>query len=214
MTTLNPGRSRTLTASFFAADGKPARVDGDPVWGVSDPAVAELVDTSSAFSKKVRAIGPGTCEVTCTADADLGEGIRELVLRAAFVVPEPEATGGEMAVGDEEVPPRLSLTRSSSRRLNPRRSPWSWTPLLSLLPKPSLRRRHRPPRKSRLIRRVIQRPRSTTDLPSRSDSKGRVQPARAALPEKSGGASHFRGAFERGCPDRTLQAPKTGLRGP
>jgi len=105
MTTLNPGRSRTLTASFFAADGKPARVDGDPVWGVSDPAVAELVDTSSAFSKKVRAIGPGTCEVTCTADADLGEGIRELVLRAAFVVPEPEATGGEMAVGDEEVPP-------------------------------------------------------------------------------------------------------------
>jgi hypothetical protein len=63
MTTLNPGRSRTLTASFFAADGKPARVDGDPVWGVSDPAVAELVDTSSAFSKKVRAIGPGTCEV-------------------------------------------------------------------------------------------------------------------------------------------------------
>jgi len=105
MTNLNPGRSRTLTASFFAADGKPARVDGDPVWGVSDPAVAELVDTSSAFSKKVRAVGPGTCEVYCTADADLGEGVRPLTLNAVFVVPEPEAQGGTLNVSEEEVPP-------------------------------------------------------------------------------------------------------------
>lgn len=105
MTILNPGKPRRLTAEFYTTDGKPARVDGSPVWAVSNPDVVELEPTLSDFAVRVRAKAPGTCEVTATADADLGEGIREMVLRASFTVPEPEAATGLLVVGEEELPP-------------------------------------------------------------------------------------------------------------
>ncbi len=105
MTILNPGKPRRLTAEFYTADNKPARVDGSPVWAVSNPDVAELETTLSDFSVRVIAKAPGTCEVTATADADLGEGFRAMVLTAAFTVPEPEATTGSLVIGEEEVPP-------------------------------------------------------------------------------------------------------------
>lgn len=105
MTILNPGKPRRLTAEFYTTDGKPARVDGSPVWAASDASVLEIEPTSSDFAVRVKAIAPGTCEVTATADADLGEGIRSMVLRAVFTVPEPEAATGELVVGAEETPP-------------------------------------------------------------------------------------------------------------
>lgn len=105
MTILNPGKPRRLTAEFYTADNKPARVDGSPVWAVSNPDVAELETTLSDFSVRVIAKAPGTCEVTATADADLGEGFRAMVLTAAFTVPEPEATTGSLVIGEEELPP-------------------------------------------------------------------------------------------------------------
>lgn len=106
MTILNFNKPRRLTAEFYTKDGKPARVDGSPVWAVSNPELAELVPTASDFSVRVFARAPGTFEVTATADADLGEGVREMVLRASFTVPEPEAASGELVVGEEEdLPP-------------------------------------------------------------------------------------------------------------
>lgn len=105
MTILNPGKPRRLTAEFYTEDGKPARVDGSPVWAVSNPDVAELVPTLSDFAVRVRAKAPGTCEVTATADADLSEGVREMVLRAVLVVPEPEAATGSLVIGEEEDEP-------------------------------------------------------------------------------------------------------------
>lgn len=105
MTILNPGKPRRLTAEFYTADNKPARVDGSPVWSVSNPDVAELIPTASDFAVRVVAKAPGTCEVTATADADLGAGVRQMVLTATFTVPEPEAATGSLVVGEEEVPP-------------------------------------------------------------------------------------------------------------
>ena len=108
MTILNPGRPRRLTAEFYDTAGRPARVDGSPFWAVSNPDAVEIIPTASDFAVRIVRKEPpvfGPVEVTATADADLGEGVREMILRATFSIPEPEAEAGELVVGEEEVPP-------------------------------------------------------------------------------------------------------------
>lgn len=77
----------TMTVDhFFSASlqpvdsfGNPARVDGVPIWGVSDDNVLEIVPAADGLSADVLAKGTvGTAQVTVSADADLGDGVREL----------------------------------------------------------------------------------------------------------------------------------------
>lgn len=105
MTTILVNTQRTVNAHFLTQDGKPAQVDGSPVWTISDPSVLELTPTSSGFSVKLRGLAEGSCEVTATADADRGEGVRPVTLTAIVRVMEPEATGGEFSFSDPEPVP-------------------------------------------------------------------------------------------------------------
>lgn len=90
----------TITQKFAAAIApvdklsNPALVDGKPVWQAADPTIVSLVPSFDGLSVEVKALGKvGTSQVSCTADADLGTGVKTLT--AAFTV---DVVAG-MAVG-------------------------------------------------------------------------------------------------------------------
>ena len=58
--------------------GKPARVDGIPAWSSSDPAKVEVVASDDGLSCVAKALNNGTVQISVSADADLGDGIRAL----------------------------------------------------------------------------------------------------------------------------------------
>ena len=61
------------------AAGNPASVDGVPVWTSSDPDIVALEVAEDGKSAVATAAGGlGAAQVSVVADADLGEGVREL----------------------------------------------------------------------------------------------------------------------------------------
>src|SRR5690349_14026807 len=79
--------------SFVARDayGNAASIDGDPRWETSDADVLTLTTSEGGWSAEIVAAGPaGTAQVTVRCDADLGDGVRELV-----GVLDIEVVGGE-----------------------------------------------------------------------------------------------------------------------
>ena len=68
----------SLAVSFKTASGNPATVDGVPTWTQSDPAVLDLQVDGNGMSAMAVTKGLGPCQVTVTADADLGEGVTNI----------------------------------------------------------------------------------------------------------------------------------------
>lgn len=69
-----------LKVAFKDAKGNDAKVDGAPVWAVSDEALAEVVADESGLAATVTPKGPvGSFKVQCSADADLGEGLKSIL---------------------------------------------------------------------------------------------------------------------------------------
>lgn len=65
---------------YVTAKGNPAPVDGVPEWSVSDPTILSVEPAADGMSAEVKAIGPlGSCQVSNTADADLGEGTKSII---------------------------------------------------------------------------------------------------------------------------------------
>lgn len=61
------------------AAGNPAPVDGKPEWVVSDDTVCTLVVSDDGLEADVVTTGKlGVCQVSVKADADLGDGVREI----------------------------------------------------------------------------------------------------------------------------------------
>jgi len=77
--TLTDIQQVTLAITAVDARGNPAKLDGAPVWATSDAALLTVTPSADGMSCVATAVGPlGTAQVTVTADADLGAGIREL----------------------------------------------------------------------------------------------------------------------------------------
>ncbi|MBK8199229.1 MAG: hypothetical protein IPK75_12770 [Acidobacteria bacterium] len=73
--------------------GNIARVDGPPVWKSSDEALVEILPGADEFDKVVRPKGiVGAALITCTVDADLGEGVKNLVGQLTVTVLPGEAS--------------------------------------------------------------------------------------------------------------------------
>jgi len=78
-----------LTIQPVDKKGKPALVDGVPVWAGSDDTVITVTAASDGMSAVVVGVAPGTARVVVTADADLGSGVTDLTGTLDFNV-----TGG------------------------------------------------------------------------------------------------------------------------
>jgi hypothetical protein len=77
VTILADNQKVTLTTEFINAEGNLARVDGSPEWDTSNEDLFKLTPASDGNSCEVEALGPlGTGQVSVTADADLGDGVR------------------------------------------------------------------------------------------------------------------------------------------
>lgn len=68
-----------LSVAFASKAGNPAKVDGVPSWTSSDETIVTLTVAPDGFAVVARAVGAlGNAQVSVTADADLGEGRREI----------------------------------------------------------------------------------------------------------------------------------------
>jgi len=103
--TLASGMQVHVKISYVDKNGNPAVVDGDVAWATSNTATLDVVvDPADSMLATVQAIGPtGQAQVTATADADLGDGVRELVTTMDVDVVAGEAVAGTIApVGSAE----------------------------------------------------------------------------------------------------------------
>jgi hypothetical protein len=85
-----------VVVSYVDSDGNPANVDGGVTWATSDPQIAAVVATpGNSFEAVVRPGGQlGQAQITATADADLGDGVRELITMMDVEVVAGEAVAG------------------------------------------------------------------------------------------------------------------------
>lgn len=81
----------TVTLAIKDAKGRAAKVDGVPEWLSSNADVATVNDIAAdGLSATVKAVGPGVCQITVTADSDLGLGTKHIT---GFL--DVDITGGE-----------------------------------------------------------------------------------------------------------------------
>jgi hypothetical protein len=74
--------TQTLPVSITITDklGNPAKVDGLPQWAITDASLAELIIAEDGMSATIKPMGTvGAFKVQVKADADLGEGVKEIV---------------------------------------------------------------------------------------------------------------------------------------
>ena len=103
--TLPADKQVEVQVAYVDANGNPAVVDGDVSWASSDPNIAAVTaeaDTTKAFI--VPGAGVGNVQITATADADLGTGVRELVTFMDVTVIGGEAVAGTITPVGEPTP--------------------------------------------------------------------------------------------------------------
>lgn len=66
--------------------GKPALVDGVPVWASSDETVVTVSPAGDGMSAVASGVAPGSARIVVTADADLGAGVTPLTGTLDFTV--------------------------------------------------------------------------------------------------------------------------------
>lgn len=80
MKKMNILQTIALSVAFFDKAGNAAAVDGLPKWGVSDESLASLEVAKDGLSAVLKPLGKaGSVKVLLSADADLGEGLKEIV---------------------------------------------------------------------------------------------------------------------------------------
>jgi hypothetical protein len=96
----------TLRVDYVDAHNHPALVDGDVTWSSSAPGVAD-VEVDPADSQQCKIIAGatlGTAQITATADADLGAGVRNISTIMDVTVVAGEAVAGVISPVGEAQP--------------------------------------------------------------------------------------------------------------
>lgn len=97
MSLLPDDKSVRATVTFVDSKSNPAKVDGKPVWGTDREDLVNLTPDDSGFTCQIDPEGPlGVAQITCTADADLGEGVIEVKLLGSLEVIAGTAVGGKI----------------------------------------------------------------------------------------------------------------------
>lgn len=99
MYTLPVGRQVQMQVGYVDAGGNPAAVDGAVAWASSDDAIATVdVDDADSTIVTVVPVGAvGQVQITATADADLGTGVRTLITVADIEIVAGEAIAGTIS---------------------------------------------------------------------------------------------------------------------
>lgn len=100
---LPPTHQVDVTLKITDGDGNPARIDGLPVWSLTDPAIVTLDVATDGLSARIKATGEeGLTQVSAEVDADRGEGVRTITAVGDIAVLGPEASVVEMTFGASE----------------------------------------------------------------------------------------------------------------
>ena len=103
MLILTDAQKVSLAVAFTNPIGNPAPVDGVPAWTVSDPNVIDLQVADDGLSAVAVTKGPlGPCQVTVTADADMGSGVRSITGTLDIEVRASEAVAVGIVAGTPE----------------------------------------------------------------------------------------------------------------
>jgi hypothetical protein len=94
----------SVVLSILDSAGRPATVDGIPVWASSDETVITVIPTADGMGAAIETVAPGTARVTVSVDADMGEGIVELTGVTEDIVvsigPSHQATTLTLTLGE------------------------------------------------------------------------------------------------------------------
>jgi hypothetical protein len=92
--------------SYIDAKGNAAQVDGEVAWSSSDEAIAIVaVDSGDSTQARVRPSDQlGQAQITATADADLGEGTREIITTMDVTIVAGSAVSGTITPVGEPLP--------------------------------------------------------------------------------------------------------------
>jgi hypothetical protein len=104
MYTLPVDHTVTMQVSYVDSAGNAAEVDGEVEWFPANPEIAGIkVDPDDDTICKVIPVKPGRTQVSCKADADLGDGTRELLTVCDIMIVAGEAVAGSIQpVGEPE----------------------------------------------------------------------------------------------------------------
>lgn len=94
------------TIAYTDAAGNPATVDGVVAWSSSNASVVSVVAAGAdGMTATISAPGPiGQAQITATADADLGSGVKTLLTFLDVAVVAGEAVAGVITPGDTPTP--------------------------------------------------------------------------------------------------------------
>jgi hypothetical protein len=99
MVTLAQGQAVSFTVETLDSKGRPAPIDGVPVYTNSDPVVADLFVAGDGTSGTITWADAGTATISVAVDADLGEGVRTLTASVDVVCGAAEAVSVAFVVG-------------------------------------------------------------------------------------------------------------------
>jgi hypothetical protein len=108
--TLPVAKQVHVQVAYVDTGGNPATIDGDVSWSSSDNSIAAVLVDSTDTTKAIVRSGTklGQVQVTATADADLGDGIREIITPMDVSVVAGEAVAGTISpVGEAEDAPHV-----------------------------------------------------------------------------------------------------------
>lgn len=105
MYTLPNDKSVQLKITYVDAKGNPAKVDGDVEWTSSDEDICGIATTGdSTLVTLIPGSKVGQCQIKATADADLGEGVKEIITPFDLEVVAGSAVAGTITPTGEPQP--------------------------------------------------------------------------------------------------------------
>jgi ABC-type Fe3+ transport system substrate-binding protein len=94
-----------VQVAYVDAKGNPATIDGNVDWASSDTGIATVtVDADTTRCTVTPADNIGQVQITATADADIGEGTRELITTMDVTIVAGEAVAGTITPAGAPTP--------------------------------------------------------------------------------------------------------------
>ena len=99
MTTLTNEQKVSITVSPVTASGKPAKIDGQPLWTSSNTQAVTLEVAPDGLSAFAIGVAAGVSTITIAADSDLGAGVVQISNSVDITVTNAPAASLTITVG-------------------------------------------------------------------------------------------------------------------